>query len=140
MQLYRRTITWRRYHRSSRLLQILLILGIWAVGEGVVRAASFSLPGSIVGLFLLLAGLLSGWLNLRDVRKGAQWFLAEMLLFFVPAVLALLDHPELLHLEGLEILAVILISTLIVMLVTSAVIELCYRWLLTRKGHADAVH
>ncbi len=139
MPLSRRTAVLRRFHRSSRLLQILLILGFWAAGEGLVRAVGLRLPGSIAGLLLLLAGLLSGRISLRAVHRGAQWFLAEMLLFFVPAVLALLDHPDLLRLEGLEILAVILLGTMIVMLVTALTIEFCYRWMLNRKGPADAV-
>jgi len=28
------------------------------------------------------------------MKRGADWLIAEMLLFFVPAVLALLNHKE----------------------------------------------
>jgi holin-like protein len=52
-----------------------------------------------------------------------------MLLFFVPAVLALLDHNELLGLMGLKILAVIIVSTIMVMSVTALTVDLCYRWM-----------
>ena len=51
-----------------------------------------------------------------------------MLLFFVPAVLALLDHRELIGTLGLKIFAVILVSTTAVMCVTALTVDLCYRW------------
>jgi len=135
MHRYRPTFPWIRHCRSSSLFQILLILAFWLSGEAIVRATGLPIPGSIAGLFIVLALLVSKRLSVRTVRLGAQWFLAEMLLFFVPAVLALLDHPEFLGLLGVKILVVILLSTCIVMIVTGAVIDLCYRWNVARKGH-----
>ena len=130
----RNMIVWRRYCRSNCLLQVLIILGFWLVGEGLVRATGIQIPGSIAGLIIVLVLLQSKRLSPRMVRRGAQWFLAEMLLFFIPAVLAILDHPEFLRLQGFKILVVILFSTLIVMIVTGATIDLCYRF---RKSHVD---
>ena len=51
-----------------------------------------------------------------------------MMLFFVPAVVALLDHGELIGLLGLKILAVIVGGTFTVMLVTGFIVDLCTRW------------
>ena len=62
------------------------------------------------------------------MRRGANWFLADMLLFFIPAILAVLDHREFLGLLGLKILAVILTGTGIVMAVTALCVDLFYRW------------
>jgi holin-like protein len=45
----------------------------------------------------------------------AEWFISDMVLFFVRAVLAVLDHRELLGLVGLKVLGVVLCSTLAVM-------------------------
>jgi holin-like protein len=128
----------RRRLRSSRLLQIGLLLGFWLLGELVVRAIHLPIPGAIVGLFILIALLASGRISVLTVRSGARWFLAEMLLFFVPAVLAVLDHPELMGMLGLKILAVILLGTLTVMLVTAATIDICYRFGAAGRGEADA--
>ncbi|BCS52586.1 CidA/LrgA family protein [Geobacter sp. SVR] len=137
MNRYRRMSVWRRRCRSSRLFQALLILGFWLGGEIIVRWTGLPLPGAIAGLFIMLALLGSGRLSIGTVRRGAQWFLAEMLLFFVPAVLAVLDHPELLGLLGLKILAVIVLGTLIVMIVTATVMDVCFRLSVAGKGHAD---
>jgi holin-like protein len=56
-----------------------------------------------------------------------------MLLFFIPSVLALLEHHELLGFLGLKILFVIVLSTTAVMLVTAVVVDYCYHW---RTAHA----
>ncbi len=128
------SVVLRRHCRANFLYQVGIILAFWLAGEGIVRVTGLPLPGAIAGLALLLISLGSKRLRLGTVRKGAQWFIAEMLLFFVPAVLAVLDHPELLELEGLKILTVILLGTVIVMVVTALVIDLCYRWSLLRKG------
>ncbi len=138
MDIYRRMAVWRRRGRLSLLLQVLLILAFWRAGEAVARGTGLPVPGAIMGLFIVLALLGSKWLSICTVRRGARLFLAEMLLFFVPAVLAVLDHPELLGLLGLKILTVIVVSTLIVMVVTAAVIDVCYRVSGAGKGAADA--
>ena len=58
-----------------------------------------------------------------DSVPRAEWLLADMLLFFVPAALAVLNHPEFLGLTGLKILFVILASTVAVMVTTALVVD-----------------
>jgi holin-like protein len=50
--------------------------------------------------------------------------ISDMPLFFVPAVLAVLDHRELLGAVGLKIVTTILGSTLAVMVVTALTVDL----------------
>ncbi len=121
-------IRFRYALHNSRLMQIAVLVGFWLAGEAVVRLASLPLPGGIVGMVLVLALLLSGRISLFSMKRGAEWFLAEMLLFFVPAVLAILEHRELIGMLGLKIMAVILLGTLTVMSVTALTVDLCYRW------------
>ena len=121
----------------SRLLQIALLCALWLLGEGIVSVTGPPLPGGVVGMLLALALLLSGHLSAGSLRLGAQWFLAELLLFFIPAVLAVLGYRQFLGLIGFKILVVILISTLCVMGVTALTVEVCYRW---RIAHGNAPH
>ncbi|MBN9583282.1 MAG: CidA/LrgA family protein [Afipia sp.] len=126
-------------HRATRLIQrsAMLQLGIvaafWLAGEAAVRVLGLPVPGGIVGLALLLMLLVTRRLSAASMRRGADWLLADMLLFFVPAVLAVLDHREFLGIVGLKILFVITVSTAVVMLVTAFAVERCYRW---RIDHA----
>jgi holin-like protein len=131
-------LLFRRALRRSRLAQLALVVGFWVAGEQLVRLTAIPLPGSIVGMVLALMALGARGLHLGSLKRGANWLLAEMLLFFVPAVLALLDHRELLGLTGLKILTVIVVSTLAVMCVTALTVDLCYRWS-ERDVRPDAV-
>ncbi|UJX45284.1 CidA/LrgA family protein [Xanthobacter sp. YC-JY1] len=127
-------------HRSM-LVQLGVLAGFWMAGEGVVRLVNLPVPGGIVGMVVVLALLASGWLRPASVRRGASWLLAEMLLFFVPAVMAVLDHKELIGLDGLKIAAVILLGTVTVMGGTALAVDLCWRWTqrLSREArHVDA--
>lgn len=118
----------RSRFRRSRLLQVALVAAFWLAGEAIARMTGLPVPGSIIGLGLALSVLGAHGLNVASLKRGANWFLADMLLFFVPAVLAVLDHREFLGLLGLKILGIILISTTAVMCVTALTVDLCYRW------------
>lgn len=128
------THTVRSLFYHSRIAQIGVLVGFWWFGEMVVRSLSLPVPGGVVGMVLVLALLLTKRVSLFSFKRGADWFLAEMLLFFVPAVLALLDHREFIGLTGLKILAVILIGTLTVMSVTALTVDFIYSRI---KNHAD---
>ncbi len=127
----------RRAVRASRWLQTLVIAAFWGVGAVLVRVAHVPLPGSIAGLLVLLALLGIGIVDVRDVERGAGLLLGEMLLFFVPAVVAVVDHPEWAGALGLKLLAAILVGTIVVMLVTGSVVEVCCRLIRSREGRAD---
>jgi len=130
-------LRFRRALRRSRLMQVALVFALWGLGEGLVRLLGLPLPGGLIGMVLLLGLLLSHRLSVFSARRGANWFLADMILFFVPAALAVVDHHEFLGLIGLKVLAVILISTLAVMVVTGLAVDLFLRW---RLGHERASH
>lgn len=120
-------IEFKYFRRHSRSLQIGVIIAFWLLGETVARLAHIPLPGGILGLFAVLMLLASGHLHTVELRRGASLLLSEMLLFFVPAVLAVLDHRELLGLLGLKIFGAVLGGTMIVMGGTALVVDFCFR-------------
>jgi holin-like protein len=132
MTAHQLAIRLRRGIHRNRPVQIGFVLAFWLAGEAIVRLAGLPIPGGIVGMLIVLALLTSRRISISSMRRGAEWFLAEMLLFFVPAVLAILDHRELFGLLGLKILIVILVGTVAVMCVTAFTVDFCYRW---SSGH-----
>jgi holin-like protein len=114
---------------ASAAAQIGLVTLFWLGGCGVARLTGVPLPGSLLGLLALLMLLATGRLDARLLDRGAGWLLREMLLFFVPAVVALMAHPEFLGVVGLKVLGVILASTLLVMLATALTVDLGMRWM-----------
>lgn len=130
----------KNHPKLSCLAQILLLLAFWQAGEAIVRLAHLPIPGAIVGMLLVLVLFASGKVKLASMKRGAEWFLAEMLLFFVPAVLALLDHGEFIGIIGLKVLAVIFAGTIIVMGVTAIAIDFGYRLMMRQGAPSHAQH
>ena len=86
-------------------------------------------------MVLLLTLILCRALPLNWVRAGARWLLAEMLLFFVPAVVAVVNYAQLLMVDGWRIFAVIALSTLMVLGATAWVVDKVYRFEISRQTH-----
>jgi holin-like protein len=121
------SIRLKRFLHRNEPLQLGLLLAFWLAGQGVVKLADLPVPGGVVGMLVVLLLFATGRLSVISIRRGAEWFIGDMVLFFIPAVLAVLDHRELLGLVGLKVLAVIVGSTLAVMGVTGLTVDLCYR-------------
>lgn len=118
----------RRWLRGSRLWQVLLIVGLWAGAEWLVQATHLPIPSGIVGMMILLLLLGRQWVAPQTVSKGAGWLLAEMLLFFVPAAMILMQNPQMFGLLGLKLLAIIVVGTILVMAATALTIDVLLRW------------
>lgn len=129
MRVRRQIVGWRRQLRQHRAPQIALVFGFWLLGQALADWTHLPIPGGILGMLLVLALLAGGWLHAGSLRRGANWYLAEMLLFFVPAVAAVREHPEFLGALGLKLAAAIIVGTLVVMLATALSVELCFRLL-----------
>ncbi len=115
--------------RIARLgFELAVLIAFWWFGGWLAQATGLPLPGGVVGLGLLLALFASGAIRPALLQGGAGLLLAEMLLFFIPALMSLLDYGPLLRSEGWKILLVIMCSTLLVMLVTALSVEGMYRW------------
>jgi len=123
--------------RDHPLLQIAILALFWLAGEAVVRLTGLTVPGGVVGLALAFALLAFGMIRLSSLQRGANWLLAQMLLFFVPAVPAVMDHRELFGVTGAKVLIVILAGTAAVMASTALTVELFHR-LASRREDDDA--
>ena len=118
--------------------QIGLLAAIWFLADCAVRYFHLPLPANVTGMPALLALILLGWVRVEWFRAGAGWLLAEMLLFFVPAVVAVVNYQDLLLQEGWRIGLVLVISTTLVLGVTALVVDRLYRfelWLSRRSRH-----
>jgi len=127
LKVRRQIAGWRRQLRQRRLPQIVLIFGFWLAGQKIADWSGLPLPGGVVGMLLVLTLMSAGWVRAGSLRRGANWYLAEMLLFFIPAVAAVREHPEFLGVLGVKLLVAIVAGTLVVMLATALSVELCYR-------------
>lgn len=107
--------------------QIVLLSAIWLLADTAVRTFHLPLPANLTGMLLLLACILLGVVKVRWFSAGARWLLAEMLLFFVPAVVAVINYQDLLLQDGWRIMLVLVISTVLVLGTTALVVDRVYR-------------
>ncbi|WP_413507341.1 CidA/LrgA family protein [Serratia proteamaculans] len=117
-------------------IQVVLYAVLFLIADRLVQQFHLPLPANIIGMLMLLALILLRILPLNWVRAGSRWLLAEMLLFFVPAVVAVVNYAQLLMVEGWKIFLVIAISTTLTLGATGLVVDRVYRlevWLQRRK-------
>src|SRR5471030_291484 len=114
------------------LTELVVILAIYLLGCQLSTWLAWPIPGGVIGMALLLLAFALGLVKPAALQMGAGLLMAEMLLFFIPALMSLLDYGGLLRADGWRILLVIGVSTLMVMLVTAFTVELVVR---LRRSH-----
>ncbi|CNK77478.1 putative effector of murein hydrolase LrgA [Yersinia mollaretii] len=119
-------------------VQVALYAGLFIIADQLVSLFHLPLPANIVGMLLLLAMIMLRILPVRWVQAGSRWLLAEMLLFFVPAVVAVVNYAQMIMVDGWKIFAVIAVSTTLTLAATGLVVDRVYRfevWLQRRKSN-----
>lgn len=108
------------------VVQILIIHVFLFLGIVLKHFISIPIPASMVGLILLFIALKLKIVKLDWVEKGGNWLLAELLLFFVPSAVGIVNYTEIFSMNGLESVLLIGLSTVIVMGVTACTSEKIY--------------
>ena len=75
----------------------------------------------------LLALLLTGGVAPRWVKAGADWLLSDMLLFFVPAAVAVVQYGGLFKSDGWRLALVVVVGTLLVMVAVAYTVDQAVR-------------
>lgn len=126
-----------------RALALLLLCQL--AGEAVSRGAGLPVPGPVLGLLTLFAGLqfsasrqrlsgesqrLSGeTIGQTEIGRTADGLLQALALLFVPAGAGVVQHLGLLGEHGLSLVIALIGSTVITLLVTTFVFQAVRRWL-----------
>lgn len=105
------------------LLKQLITLGLfWWIGDILNKTFHIPMSAGILGMLLLLVCLFLRIIKIEQVSMGAYAVLGELLLFFLPVVVAVVQYKELFLTEGWQIVLCIVIGTISVMLSTSLTI------------------
>jgi len=97
------------------ILQVLFFCALSAALDASTDALHIKIPGSIIGIFVVFFLLQTKIIPLKWLDLGASWLIAELLLFFVPSAVGIINYKDLLVSDGWRIIIVILIGTVIVM-------------------------
>lgn len=108
--------------------QFAILLAVVFAGEGMNRILGVPLPGSVLGLLLLLLLLVTGWVKVADVEEVAQFFLTHLAVLFIPAGVGLLSVWGVLQADGLVLLLISVVATVVVLLVSAGAVLLARRF------------
>jgi holin-like protein len=130
----------KRMHQKSKLfklwkiliamMQIGVLYCFTLAGNYLAQVLRLNFPGSLIGMGLLFVLLRLGIFPYHWVASGGNWLLAELLLFFIPSVVAVMQYKQLFLQEGLALFLTILSGTVIVMVSSGLTAELMLnkRW------------
>ena len=99
------------------------MIAAWWLADEAASCLHLPFSGGVVGLFVLVALLLSGWVRPAAIELGANWLLANMLLFFIPLVVSVVQFTHLLKTQGLTLFVDIGLGFASVMLATALTVE-----------------
>jgi putative effector of murein hydrolase LrgA (UPF0299 family) len=116
------------------LAAIAALLVCQLAGEAVVRVATLPVPGPVVGMTLLFALLLVRAPLPEQLSDTADNLLKHLSLLFVPAGVGVVQQLGRLGDDGLRLVAVVIISTVVSLAVTALVFAA-----IARLMHVDRI-
>ena len=113
---------------------LFIILGFLAIGNLLSALLGGFMPGSVIGMLLLFLSLLAGIVKDKWVRPVATFLTDNMMIFFMPAFMGIMDLWGVVKMDLWSWVAVIVISTVLVMLSAGLTQTLTERLTLRKDG------
>ncbi len=112
---------------AGTLQLIAICLLLWLCNQAVLWFG-LPIPGSVIGLAILLVLLFGGVIPEKAVKAGAAWLIGELVLFFLPPIVSLIKYQVFIFEDGFSIIATIVVGTLMVLAGTAWVVDRIYRY------------
>lgn len=119
------------------LRQFMIISLISLVGEWLSFLIPLPIPASIYGIAILLLLLISGRLQVEEVKDVSSFLIAIMPVMFIPAAVGLMDSFSLLSDALIAYAVILIVSTVAVMAVSGRVTQAVIR---RQREKEDAPH
>jgi holin-like protein len=97
------------------ILQIAILYAFSMIGEAVHHMLHLPIPGSIIGLILMLICLTRKVIPVKLIEDGASFLLSFLPLLFIPAMAGVMNYPSLLSSRGAILFLIIVLSTIVTM-------------------------
>ena len=107
--------------------QLGLVLLINFAGECISRFSGIPVPGSIIGMLILLVLLKTKVIRVEQVAELTDFLLANINFFFIPVGVGIMVSYKYLEGHYLAGISLILITTIVVMVVSGWVTEILAR-------------
>lgn len=113
--------------------QIFIILLFYVIGEAISHIVelifpSIFIPGTIIGMILLLTFLITEKIKLEHVNEVGTFLTSNMAFFFIPAAVSVIEYIDILKSVFLKIILIVIISTVINFFVIAWVVKMTIKW------------
>lgn len=102
---------------------ITLLLVCQLIGESIARLAAMPVPGPVIGMILLFAGLVVRGRVPARLETVSSGLLRNLTLLFVPAAVGVIVHLDALARQLLPIAAAVIVGTLVTIAVTGSIMQ-----------------
>lgn len=127
----------KEFQFKKLALIILQVAGLYVLstfGEFIAALLKLPIPGSIIGLLLLFAGLHFNIIPESYIKEGGGFLLVILPLFFIPATVGIVQYPEFLSIKGVMLIVIVVVSTFLTMIVAGRTSE----WYERKKVRKEA--
>lgn len=107
--------------------QFLIILVINFVGVIIQNIFHLPLPGTILGMLILFVLLWTKVLKVESIEKVCDFLILNMIIFFLPPAVELLEYMALLKTGFFKIIILLITTTVITMIVTGKTVDFCIK-------------
>ena len=106
-------------------------------GEAIVRALGAPLPGPVLGMALLFVLMLVRAPIAKEIDATANTLLKHLSLLFVPAGVGVVQNLAVLGHEGIRLILVVVLATVITLAVTALTFEYLARFMQVDEAPAE---
>lgn len=107
--------------------QFLILLIINFAGVLLQNIFHLPLPGTILGMIILFVLLWTKKLKVESIDKVCDFLILNMIIFFLPPAVELLEYMTLLKTGFFRIILLLVITTIITMVVTGKTVQFCIK-------------
>lgn len=109
--------------------QIFIILLFFVLGEIIAFALktlipSIFVPGTIIGMLLLLIALVTKVIKIEEVDDVGSFLTNNMAFFFIPAAVSVLEYMDILKSVVVQVLLICIISVIVTFFIVGFTIKL----------------
>lgn len=120
------------------LMQMAIIFFICLLGELISALLPIPFPASVIGMILVFLLLLSGPLKVYHISKQTDFLLSNMVLFFIPPAVGIIENIHYLDGKLLIFLFICIFSTVVTFGITAWTVTAVMKWEELRKERRHA--
>lgn len=117
--------------------ELALIFGVCLIGIGIASLLPFMVPYSVISLLVLTLLLYRKILRPEQIKDAGGFFIRNMGIFFVPAVVGTMEYVETLTNYLVPFLVITLVTTPLVYFIAGWSVQLCLKFR-QKKGATHA--